>query len=110
MSRSHRYSPCYVIGWKSYKRIARKKVRKIFKALKDVGQYNYYKRLHESYDIRDYVWYSEKERRNNKLFRKAARIARGLHRGKLNPSEYDLHELLKTLEDYKGSFWYTNKK
>lgn len=106
MSRSYKHSPCYVIGCKKDKRIANKRVRHY---LGEIGQGCFYKRLYESYNIRDWVFYSPEERRNNEEFRRIARIVRNILKGKLRATDYNLIDFIEKLSDYKDSFDYVTK-
>lgn len=106
MSRSYKRKPCIVQGTKSLKRDANRVVR-YFKG--EIGQHCFYKRLYESYDIRDWVWYCPEELVKNKKYRQAARIIRKIFKGKLKAEDYNLEELLEQLQDGKHSFEFTNK-
>lgn len=106
MSRSYRKHPCYHIGCPSNKRVANRLVRR-YKG--DMGNYSFYKKLYESYDIIDWIWYDESQVKQNKEFRRVARIIRSIYNGKLSLDGYDIKELMNILIDTKNSFYFVNK-
>ncbi len=106
MSRSYKHSPVVIVGCSKNKKVANKKVRR-YKG--ELGSFCFYKRIYDSWEIKDYVWYSDEEKNKNKNFRKIARIIRKIYQGKLSPHNFNLEEFLEKLEDYRDSFKYVTK-
>ena len=107
MSRSRRKRPCYHIGCSKNKRIANRLVRR-YKG--ELGNYCFYKKLYESYNIIDYIYLDYEQLRMNKLFRRIAKIVRDMDKGRIPLNSYSLNELKEILEETKDSFLWTNKK
>ena len=106
MSRSYKHSPCIVVGCKKEKKTANKTVRR-YKG--DLNNGCAYKRLYNSYNIRDYVFYNFSEIEKNKKFREVAKIVRRIYQGKLKAESYNLDEFLEILNDTDYSFEYLRK-
>lgn len=107
MSRSHRKHPCYHIGCPANKKVANKFIRR-YKG--EIGNYNFYKKLYESYNIIDWCWYDYTQIRKNKEFRKAAKIIRDIAKGRVPIFKYNLLELKETLINTAESFSFIHKK
>ena len=107
MTRSRKHVPVVIVGTPQCKKQANRKVRHY----KELGQHSFYKRVFNSYSIKDYVWidYDKRELKNNKEFRRIAKIIRNIKKGKLKASDYNLSEFLTILKETSNSFRYICK-
>lgn len=105
MSRSKKHVPVMIIGTPQYKKQANRRTRHY----KELGQHSFYKRVFNSYDIKDYIWINYNKLKENKKFRRVAKIIRNIKKGKLKASDYNLSEFLNILEETSNSFSYIRK-
>lgn len=107
MSRSYKHYPCVIVGTSQNKKHAARAFRH-YKGELGSGKCAY-KRLFDSWEIKDWIFYSPEAVRENKKFRQLAKEVRLLQKRKVKIENYNVDVILEELKEYRNSFKYITK-